>query len=29
MKYKKPVLVKISLMNDLEGLALACGSSCC
>lgn len=29
MKYSKPVLIKISLKNDIEGLALACGTTCC
>lgn len=28
-EYNKPVLIKISLINNLEGLALACGNSCC
>ncbi len=29
IKYSKPELFKISLMNNIDGLALACGSSCC
>lgn len=27
-KYNKPNLIKIDLMNNIEGLALACGNSC-